>query len=174
MGSMADPLRITPGEMYALAAFCILEGDNTLSDTHEQLKVAAVLVNRMNASNWTREFGRGVFNQLFARNQFEVQTRYRLDREDFDSLDEASQALADAKSGLSKPWSRERIIAFIRAAGDTEQYTRAAGDVGDNTGFRGAGGRNTFRKESPYDDRNIGSKQPSSVVVDWPGGRAPF
>jgi hypothetical protein len=160
MYPMADPLRITPGEMYALAAFCILEGDNTLSNTHEQLKVAAVLVNRMNASNWT--------------GQFEVQTRYRLDREDFDSLDEASQALADAKSGLSKPWSRERIIAFIRAAGDTEQYTRAAGDVGDNTGFRGAGGRNTFRKESPYDDRNIGSKQPSSVVVDWPGGRAPF
>jgi hypothetical protein len=171
---MADPLRLTPGEMYALAAFCILEGDNTLSDTHEQLKVAAVIVNRMNASNWTREFGRGVLDQLFARNQFEVQTRYRLDREDFDSFDAASKALADSKPGLSQPWARERMIAFMRAAADTEQYGAAAGDVGDNTGFRGAGGRNTFRKESRYDDANLGSKQPSSLVVDWPGGRNPI
>ena len=170
---VANPLSLTPGEMYALAAFCILEGDNTLSDTHEQLKVAAVIVNRMNASNWTREFGRGLFNQLFARGQFEVQTRYNLDRNDFDSLDEAAQALADAKSRLSKDWAREHIISFIRAAADTTKYAAAARDVGDNTGFRGANGRNTFRRESPYDDRNLSSKQPSSIVVAWPQGTTP-
>lgn len=171
---MANPLRITPGEMYGLAVFCILEGDNTLSDTHEQLKVAAVVVNRMNASNWTREFGRGLFDQIFARGQFEVQTRYGLDREDFDSFDEAAQALTDSKPGLSLQWSRERIIAFMRAAENTTTYGAAARDVGDSTGFRGSGGRNTFRRESRYDDANIGSRQPSSIVVSWPGGRNPI
>lgn len=160
--------------MYGLAVFCILEGDNTLSDTHEQLKVAAVVVNRMNASNWTREFGRGVFNQIFARGQFEVQTRFGLDRDDFDSFTEAAQALTDSKPGLSLQWSREHIISFMRAAEDTTKYGAAARDVGDSTGFRGSRGRNTYRRESPYDDANIGSRQPSSIVVDWPGGRNPI
>ena len=171
---MPNPLRLTPGEMYGLAVFCILEGDNTLSDTHEQLKVAAVVVNRMNASNWRREFGAGLFDQIFARGQFEVQTRFGLDREDFDSLDEASQALADSKAGLSLQWSREHIITFARAAGDPVKYGAAARDVGDSTGFRGSGGRNTFRVESRYDDANISSKQVSSIVVSWPAGVTPL
>lgn len=160
--------------MYALAVFCILEGDNTLSNTHEQLKVAAVVVNRMNASNWTREFGTGLLNQIFARGQFEVQTRFGLDREDFDSFEEAAQALTDSKPGLSLAWSRERIITFMRAASNTTQYGAAARDVGDSTGFRGSGGVNTYRRESRYDDANIGSRQPSSIEVAWPGGRNPI
>jgi hypothetical protein len=171
---MSTPLRITPGEMYALATFCILEGDNTLQSIHEQLKVAACIVNRMNASNWRREFGAGVLDQLFARGQFEVQPRYGLDRGDFDSFDLASQALADAKAGLSQPWARERIINFIRAAADPAQYGAAARDVGDSTGFRGVRGVNVYRQESRYDDASIGSKQPSSIEVDWPGGRNPL
>ena len=116
---MANPKHLTPEEMYALAAFSILEGSPDLADTHAQLKVAAVVINRTNASNWKREFGSGVLDQLFARGQFEVQTRYGLDREDFGSLDLAAQALADAKAGLSAQWAREKMINFMRDAANT-------------------------------------------------------
>ncbi|MEX1362252.1 MAG: hypothetical protein AB1Z98_03955 [Nannocystaceae bacterium] len=171
---MATPRTVTTAEMYALAAFCILEGTPDLSNTHEQLKVAAVVINRTNASNWRREFGPGILDQLFARGQFEVQPRYGLDRGDFDSLSEASQALADAKPGLSVEWAREKMINFMRDAANPTNYEAAARDVGDATGFRGNGQTNTFRQESPYDDDDISSKQPSSLVVDWPGGTNPF
>lgn len=161
--------------MYALAVFCILEGDNTLQDTGEQLKVAAVVVNRLNSSNWTREFGRGLFDQIFARGQFEVQTRFGLDREDFDSYDEAAQALADAKAGISVEWAREHIAVFARAAADPTQYGAAVTAIGSSTGFRGRSGRNVFRQESPYDDADLASKQPSAIEVAWPAGvTAPF
>lgn len=170
---VSSPRSVTPGEMYALAAFCILEGSPDLSDTHEQLKVAAVVINRTNASNWRREFGNGILDQLFARGQFEVQPRYGLDEGDFASLATAAQALADAKSGLSVEWAREKMINFMRDAADTTKYTAAATDVGDATGFRGNGQTNTFRQESRYDDADIGSKQPSSLVVSWPEGTTP-
>jgi Cell Wall Hydrolase len=159
--------------MYALAAFSILEGSPNLQDTHSQLKVAAVVINRTNSSNWVREFGRGVTAQLFARGQFEVQTRYGLDTGDFGSFETAAQALADAKPGLSLEWAKTNMIAFMRDAADATKYTAAAAEIGDSTGFRGDGRTNTFRKESKYDDASIGSKQPSSIVVSWPGGRNP-
>lgn len=173
--AMPTPLRVTPGEMYAMAAFCILEGSPDLQNTHEQLKVAAVIVNRMNASNWQREFGRGVLDQLFARGQFEVQTKYGLDRADFDSFEKAAQALADAKPGLSLQWAKTNMAAFIRDAADSTKYTAAATEIGDSTGFRGNGRTNTFRKESRYDEANVSREQPSSIEINWPAGvRPPF
>ncbi len=165
---------LTPSEMYALGAFCILEGSPELSDTHEQLKVAAVVVNRLNADNWVDAFGSRVFDQLFAPGQFEVRPRYGLDPHDFDSLDEATRALADAKDGLDTGRAEVLMIAFMRAAADPVAYSDAARAVGDNTGFRGSGGRNTFRVESPYDEADLGSQQPRCILVDWPGGDNPF
>lgn len=175
IASMSNPPRqLTPAEMYALAAFCILEGSGDLRNTHEQLKVAAVVINRLNASNWVREFGSGLFDQLFARGQFEVQPRYGLDRGDFDSMDLAAQALSDAKPGLSVEWARTNMISFMRDAADPTRYTAAATEVGDSTGFRGVNGVNVYRQESRYDDANLSSEQPSAIVVSWPGGRNPF
>jgi Cell Wall Hydrolase len=171
---MPTPLRVTPAEMYALAAFCILEGSPDLQNTHEQLKVAAVVVNRMNASNWTSEFGKGVFAQLFARGQFEVQTRYGLDTGDFDSFEKAAQALADAKPGLSLQWAKTNMISFMRDAANPDKYGAAAKAIGDSTGFRGDGRNNTFRKESRYDEANVSREQPSALEVSWPGGRNPI
>lgn len=177
MGAVAStnaPLQVSTGNMYALAAFCILEGSPDLRDTHEQLKVAAVVVNRLNSSNWVREFGSGILDQLFAPGQFEVQPRYGLELDDFHSLDGATRALAAAKHSLSEQWARELMISFMRDAADPTKYQAAASAVGDATGFRGNGITNTFRQESPWDDDNLSSKQPSSIVVDWPGGDNPF
>lgn len=40
--------------------------------------------------------------------------------------------------------------------------------MGENTGFRGKNGVNTFRRESPkYDSTGLEAKQPSSIEVDW-------
>lgn len=172
--STSTPLRVPTKDMYALAAFCILEGSPDLRDTHEQLKVAAVVVNRLNSSNWVREFGAGIIAQLFAPGQFEVQTRYGLDLEDFDSFDGAVEALAAAKPSLSKEWARELMISFMRDAADETKYQAAATAINDATGFRGNGITNTFRQESRWDDDNLSRKQPSSIVVDWPNGENPF
>ncbi|MCA9707102.1 MAG: cell wall hydrolase [Myxococcales bacterium] len=174
MASTNPPLKLSPANMYMLAAFAILEGSPDLRNTHEQLKVAAVVVNRTNASNWVREFGAGVQAQLFAPGQFEVQTRYGLDLEDFGSFETAVKAVADAKPGLSEAWARELMLAFMRDAADATKYEAAATEIGDSTGFRGNGSTNTFRKESRWDDANLGSKQPSSIVVDWPKGATPL
>lgn len=152
--------------MYALAAFSILEGSPDLSDTKEQLKVAAVVINRINASNWVNEFGAGITAQLFAPGQFEVQPRYGLDLEDFDSFDAAVKAVADAKPGLSEEYAKTLMENFIRDAADETKYTEAASAIGDATGFRGDGVTNTFREESRWDDDDLGSEQPSSIVVE--------
>lgn len=154
--------------MYALAAFCILEGAPDLRDTHEQLKVAAVVVNRLNSSNWVRQFGAGIMAQLFAPGQFEVQTRYGLELEDFDSYEGAVKALAAAKPSLSETWAGELMISFMRDAGKEDKYQAAAAAIGDATGFRGNGLTNTFRQESPWDDDKLASKQPRAITVDWP------
>lgn len=164
--SSNSALVVSTRDMYALAAFCILEGSPDLRDTHEQLKVAVVVINRTNASNWVREFGEGITAQLFARGQFEVQPRYGLDHGDFDSKAEAVQAVADAKPGLSVEWATELMDAFIRDAQNATRWQAAAMEVGDATGFRGNGTTNTFRQESPYDDADISSKLPSALLLE--------
>ncbi len=170
---MASPQRITPQEMYALAVFCILEGADDLRNTAEQLKVAAVIVNRTHSSNWSKQFGASLMDQMFAADkngdQFEIIKRFGIDRADFASIDSAAKALTEAKPALSLEWAKEGIIAFGRAAGDVTQYTAAATAVGDNTGFRGKKGvGNVFRRESPkYDSTGLLAKQPSNILVDW-------
>lgn len=164
---MTSPKLVSPQDMYALAVFCVLEGHGNLSNVPEQLKVAAVIVNRLNSANWTKEFGSGWMDQMFARGQFEVQTRFGLDRADFESYEKAAKALSEAKPGISLPWARELIIAFARAAADPKQYGAAAEAIGDSTGFRGKKGVNVFRKESKYDSPGLAAKQPSSLVVSW-------
>ena len=171
---MSSPLRITPKQFYALAVFCILEGSGNLQDTGEQLKVAAVIVNRTNSPNWSGEFGKGIVDQLFARGQFEVITRFKLDSGDFVSIDKAAKALADAK-GRSVEWGKELILAFGRAAASTEAYGKAVKAVAHSTGFRGKNGTNVFRVESPkYDAKELQSKQPSCIMVDWGKEKALF
>lgn len=170
---MTSPQRISPKEMYALAVFCILEGADDLQNTSEQLKVAAVIVNRTHSSNWSSQFGAGLMDQMFARDkngdQFEIIKRFGIDRADFDSLDKAAKALTEAKPALSHEWAKAGIIAFGRAAADPTQYGAAATAVGENTGFRGKKGvGNVFRRESPkYDATGLAAKQPSSIFVDW-------
>jgi hypothetical protein len=168
-----QPLKVQPAEMYALAVFCALEGGH--KNKTEQLQVAAVITNRMNADNWVKEFGPGVTDQLFARGQFAVFQDYGLDRNDFGSLDQAAQTLAGAKK-IPVAEARETILNFIDAADDAQQFGRAARAVGDNTGFRasGDGVSNVYRRESPYDPKNVGARQPSSIAVNWPGGDNPF
>lgn len=169
---MSTPLRIPPKQMYALAVFCILEGSPDMQNVVEQLKVAAVIVNRTHSSNWSTQFGGGLMDQMFAHDkngdQFEIIKRFGLDLGDFASLDTAAKALSAAKPALSVEWSKTNIIAFARAAADPAQYGAAAKSVGENTGFRGKNGVNTFRRESPkYDSTGLEAKQPSSIEVDW-------
>jgi hypothetical protein len=186
---MSSPLVISAQEMFALAVFCVLEGADSLSDTDEQLKVAAVVVNRTNSANWANQFGRGVMDQMFAvatnkksgkkQEQFEVQSRFGLDTGDFDSFDEAIQALVDAKKPrLTKEWAKQHLIDFIHAVGDADRYGKAARSVGNSTGFRGVKGKgNVFRREVPNakwgDDPKVDEKQPSSIIVNW-GNERPF
>ena len=186
---MSSPLVISAREMYALAVFCILEGADDLGSTGEQLKVAAVVVNRTNSANWANQFGKGVMDQMFAvatnkktgkqQEQFEVRSRFGLDTGDFDSLEEAVQALVDAKKPrLTAAWAKAHIVDFIRAVGDSAQYGAAAKVVGNNTGFRGKKGvGNVFRREvdNPKwgDDPKVDEKQPSSIIVNW-GKDRPF
>ena len=171
---MPSPKLVSPKDMYALAVFCILEGHGNLSNTPEQLKVAAVIVNRCNSANWTKEFGHGFLSQMFARGQFEVQTRFKLDLHDFDSYEKAAKALSEAKPGISLQWAREHIIVFARAAADPKQWGAAAQAIGDSTGFRGRKGTNVFRKESKYDSPGLAGKQPSCLLVRWGNERPLF
>jgi hypothetical protein len=170
---MASPLRISPNQMYTLAVFCILEGSPDLRNVAEQLKVAAVIVNRTHSSNWSKQFGAGIVDQMFARDarygdQFEIIKRFGLDSGDFVSLELAAKALTEAKPALSQQWSKELVIAFARAAADPAQYGAATKSVGENTGFRGVKGVNVFRRESPkYDQSGLEAKQPSCIMVDW-------
>lgn len=102
---MSTPLRIPPKQMYALAVFCILEGSPDMQNVVEQLKVAAVIVNRTHSSNWSTQFGGGLMDQMFAHDkngdQFEIIKRFGLDLGDFASLDTAAKALSAAKPALS-------------------------------------------------------------------------
>lgn len=169
------PYRVAPAEMYTLATIAALEaGTNDLSG---QMEVAAVVTNRLNASNWTEQFGSSLTDQLFARAsdgyQFKVISNYGINRSDFDSLSEASATLARAK-GISTDAARQTIVNFINAAGNPNTFGEAVSSVGDNTGFRGVNGNNVFRRESPYDPASVGSRQPSAVEVNWPGGSRPF
>jgi hypothetical protein len=170
---MASPQRISPKEMYALAVFCILEGSPDMHDTAEQLKVAAVIVTRTHSANWSKQFGAGIMDQMFAHDnkygdQFEIIKRFNLDLGDFVSLDAAAKALTEAKPALSLQWSKTHIINFARAAADPAQYGAATKSVGENTGFRGVNKVNVFRRESPkYDSTGLEAKQPSCIIVDW-------
>jgi Domain of unknown function (DUF4157)/Cell Wall Hydrolase len=166
------PLEITEAEMCALAVFCILEGPGDLTNTDEQLKVAAVIINRINSPNWEKEYGDTITGQAFAKNQFEVVKTYGLELGDLDSFDKAAQTLSEAKN-INIEESRTNIIAFVRAAADPTQYGAAVKAVGGNTGFRGVENVNVFRRESPYDATDLASKQPSSILTAQQGMRWP-
>jgi hypothetical protein len=156
---MAQPLHLDAEQMRALAVFSILEGAPDLTHVHEQLKVAAVIVNRTNSRNWVSQYGSTIVEQLFAPGQFEVRTRYRLQVSQFKS------ALAAAKAGVDTRTATDRIRAFMAEAGVAERYTRAAREIGNATGFRGRNGVNRFRRESRFDDPNLAARQPSHILV---------
>lgn len=172
--STSTPSRELPTkELNTLAVFAILEGPGDLRNTHEQLKVAAVVINRTNSSNWKNDYGPTISDQLFAtdivdgntRHQFEVMPIFGLKRTDFVSLDSATQALSDAKDGFDYDSARDAILNFKRAAADPNQYSAAAEEIGNATGFRGGtDGMNKFRQESSYDDDALSEKQPGALV----------
>lgn len=178
--SIATPLRIQIDEMYGLAVISILEGSHDLIkfDTHDQLMVAAVIVNRLHSKNWVlkdrdhRGFGPGIFDQIFGKGQFEVTWKHGLTRESFDSLDGAATVLRKAKkSAFSQCWAEHLIFQFIRAVGDPKEYGAAVSEVGNNTGFRGNNPdtKNRFRQESKdHDPSDLQSKQPSSITTKDP------
>lgn len=163
-------LVVTNANMHALAVISILEGAANLRDTSEQLKVAAVIINRINSSNWRREFGDTIIDQVMGtsrsgQRQFVVIDHYHVVRSDFDSL-AATVARLDTAKHIT--YAGEIVEAFVRAIGTPDGYSAARTAVGDKTGFRAGSNGNVFRNESRYDDSDLATRHPMSVVPQTP------